>query len=106
MSKDVRFNVVCGADDEQGENARIGVDGLNCGRIISHSSCFTPLRKGVEGMPKTKATRLLFCHSKVRVASGVINCLLALRTGVCSLRVSRLRLLIAASGDALVAELF
>jgi hypothetical protein len=57
-------------------------------------------------IPKTKATLLLFLPCKVRVASGVINCPLALRTGDAVLRVSRLRLLVATSGDALILDIF
>ena len=63
LSEDVRSDVVFGADDEGGENAWIGVDLLNCGRTVAHGSCFTPLRNWVDGMPKTKATLLLFCHA-------------------------------------------
>jgi hypothetical protein len=57
-------------------------------------------------MPKTKATLLLSCHSKVRVASGVINCPLALRTDYAVLRVSRLGLFAQLPGDALITGYF
>ena len=63
LSENVRSDVIFGADDEGGENARIGVDLLNCGRTVAHGSCFTPLRNWVDGMPKTKATLLLVCHA-------------------------------------------
>jgi hypothetical protein len=63
LSEDVRSDVVFGADDEGSENARIGVDGLNCGRTVAHGSRFTPLRNWFDGMPKTKATLLLVCCS-------------------------------------------
>jgi len=55
--------------------------------------------------PKSKPPCCLLavagCHSKVRVASGVINFHLALRTGYAVLRVSRLGLLLQLPGDAL-----
>lgn len=104
LSQDVCFDVVSSADDKQSENTRIGVD-LNRRNWVSHDSCFTPLRNWVDEMPKTKATPLLFCHSKVRVASGVINCPLALRTVNAVLRVSRLGLLSQLPGDALIADI-
>lgn len=44
LAENMGFDVVFGADDEQGENARIGVEGRNWGRTIGHGSCFTPLR--------------------------------------------------------------
>ncbi len=81
LAQDVGFDVVFGANDQCGEDARIGIDLLHGGAVVVSHSSFTPLRKWVDGIPKTKATLLLFCHSKVRVASGVINCPLALRTG-------------------------
>ena len=62
LSEDVRSDVVFGSDDEGGENARIGIDLLNC-RTVGHGSRFTPLRKWVDEMPKTKATLLLVCCS-------------------------------------------
>ena len=43
LSEDVRSDVVFGADDEGGENTRIGVNLLNCGRTVAHGSRFTPL---------------------------------------------------------------
>ena len=101
LSEDVRSDVVFGADDEGGKDARIGVDGLNC-RTVGHGSRFTPLR-GLDfgfwildfglrtlnpkskianpksACPKPKPPCCLFavaisCHSKVRVASGVVDC--------------------------------
>lgn len=105
LSQDVCFYVVFSADDKQGENTRIGVD-LNRRNWISHGSCFTPRRNWVDEMSKTKATPLLFCHSQVRVASGVINCPLALRTVCAVLRVSRLGLFAQLPSDALIADIF
>ena len=69
LAEDVRSNVVFGADNEGGENARIRVDWLN-GRTVGHGSYFTPLRNWVDGMPKTKATLLLVCCSFFAIASS------------------------------------
>jgi hypothetical protein len=69
LSEDVRSNVVFGADDEGGENVRVGVDWLN-GRTVSHGSFVTPLGNWVDGMPKTKATLLLVCCSIFAIASS------------------------------------
>jgi hypothetical protein len=105
---DVAGYIFGSANDDDRQNMRVGVD-LHWGRVVGHGSCFTPLgwnyvgildfgfwieegrskiqnRQSKIGLPKTKATLLLFLprflgHGKVRVASGVVNCPLALRTG-------------------------
>jgi hypothetical protein len=126
LPENVRSHIILGANHKRGENTRIGID-LNQSRIISHGSRFTPLKVGLSrsqkvrvrilhpssltphpgvALPKTKATLLLFCHSKVRVASGVINCPLALRTADTVLRVSRLGLVVQLPGDALETDMF
>ena len=61
LSEDVCSDVVFGADDEGGKNARIGVDLLNC-RTVGHGSCFTPLRCWVEWNAQNQSHPAAFCR--------------------------------------------